>query len=132
VQRCSRLNVVAQQAAVSVPPAWNKRVVVPEVQPRDTPKVRKRAVYCLCSPAIQHACSSTRLYHCWLSIIHPDVAPLTDARDADEHCICTALFQASCTTVQTCAEHGLCLQPGQDFQRSVAASAAYITAMHTH
>eukprot|EP00882_Tetradesmus_deserticola_P014851 GHRQ01015804.1.p1 GENE.GHRQ01015804.1~~GHRQ01015804.1.p1 ORF type:complete len:440 (+),score=184.76 GHRQ01015804.1:98-1417(+) len=38
VQRCSRLHVVAQQAAGSVPPAWNKRVVVPEVQPRDTPK----------------------------------------------------------------------------------------------
>lgn len=38
VLRCSRLHVVAQKAAVSVPPAWNKRVVVPEVEPRTTPK----------------------------------------------------------------------------------------------
>lgn len=38
VQRCCRLNVVAK--AAGPPPAWDKRVVVPEVQPRDTPKVR--------------------------------------------------------------------------------------------
>jgi len=38
VQRCSRLHVVASTVS-GPPPAWNKRVVVPEVQPRDSPKV---------------------------------------------------------------------------------------------
>jgi hypothetical protein len=33
------LNIVAKQYT-GPPPAWNKRVVVPEVQPRDGPKVR--------------------------------------------------------------------------------------------
>lgn len=35
--RCKALNV--QHQAQGPPPAWDKRVVVPEVQPRDTPKV---------------------------------------------------------------------------------------------
>jgi hypothetical protein len=35
--RCHALNVTHQ--AAGPPPAWDKRVVVPEVQPRDTPKV---------------------------------------------------------------------------------------------
>lgn len=35
----TRLNVVAKQYT-GPPPAWNKRVVVPDVQPRDGPKVR--------------------------------------------------------------------------------------------
>lgn len=29
----------ANKGGVLIPPAWNKRVVVPEVEPRDTPKV---------------------------------------------------------------------------------------------
>lgn len=36
----SRLNVTAKSYS-GPPPAWNKRVVVPEVQPRDGPKVRR-------------------------------------------------------------------------------------------
>lgn len=32
----------ASKGGVLIPPAWNKRVVVPEVEPRDTPKVRER------------------------------------------------------------------------------------------
>jgi hypothetical protein len=39
--RCKALNV--QHLAQGPPPAWDKRVVVPEVQPRDTPKVCKIA-----------------------------------------------------------------------------------------
>lgn len=34
-----KLNVVAKQYS-GPPPAWPRRVVVPEVQPRDGPKVR--------------------------------------------------------------------------------------------
>eukprot|EP00775_Hariotina_reticulata_P009654 gene9654-9814_t len=41
VQRCSRLHVVASTVSGTPPPAWNKRVVVPEVEPRDSPKVRQ-------------------------------------------------------------------------------------------
>jgi hypothetical protein len=32
----------ASKGGVLIPPAWNKRVVVPEVEARDTPKVRER------------------------------------------------------------------------------------------
>jgi hypothetical protein len=32
----------ANKGGVLIPPAWNKRVVVPEVEARDTPKVRER------------------------------------------------------------------------------------------
>ena len=35
--RCHALNVTHQ--AAGPPPAWDRRVVVPEVEPRDTPKV---------------------------------------------------------------------------------------------
>jgi hypothetical protein len=35
--RCKALNV--QHQAQGPPPAWDRRVVVPEVKPRDTPKV---------------------------------------------------------------------------------------------
>ena len=40
--RAPRLNVAAKQYS-GPPPAWPKRVVVPEVQPRDGPKVRRAA-----------------------------------------------------------------------------------------
>lgn len=40
--RCHALNVTHQ--AAGPPPAWDKRVVVPEVQPRDTPKVSWRVL----------------------------------------------------------------------------------------
>jgi hypothetical protein len=32
----------ASKGGVLIPPAWNKRVVVPEVEARDTPKVREQ------------------------------------------------------------------------------------------
>mgnify|MGYP001811095099 CR=1 FL=1 len=35
--RCNALNITHQ--AQGPPPAWDKRVVVPEVEPRSTPKV---------------------------------------------------------------------------------------------
>lgn len=43
VSRGNKLNVVAKQYA-GPPPAWPRRVVVPEVQPRDGPKVRGASV----------------------------------------------------------------------------------------
>ena len=39
----------ASKGGVLIPPAWNKRVVVPEVEPRDTPKVSEGANERLCS-----------------------------------------------------------------------------------
>jgi len=43
--RCKALNVTHQQQGP--PPAWDKRVVVPEVQPRDTPKVSNVTLRCI-------------------------------------------------------------------------------------
>jgi hypothetical protein len=36
---CVRVAAEQQRGGVTVPPAWDRRVVVPEVQPRNTPKV---------------------------------------------------------------------------------------------
>jgi hypothetical protein len=44
--RRSSLQVVAEQQRQGPPPAWDRRVVVPEVQPRDTPKVCGQACCC--------------------------------------------------------------------------------------